>query len=129
MKIKGNIPNKKVQNVLERLLELSDEALKAVDDLKDDAIDEANKRFALKKKTSLTLPKYKNAGKSQEMREAASFHEYEKEYHELHVAEAIKVASVEKVKTLRQALSALQTYVNSEKAVSEMLGYGQTPTP
>ena len=127
MKIKGTPPpSGEVLNILERILLLSDQALEAVDQLKEDAIDEANKKVALKKKISLTLPKYSTAGKSQEMREAAAFHEYEKEYKEQHVAEAVKTASVEKVKTLRQVLSAFQTYVNSEASVAQMLGYGQS---
>lgn len=130
MKIKGNVPSsEKVLNVLDRLLVLSDVSLAAVEDLKTFIVDAAKKKSHYETKKAVALIKYKDSGKSQDMRDAHANDDIQEAREESYIAEALKVYQTEKVKTLRQTLSALQTFVNSEKSVADMLRFGQDNTP
>jgi hypothetical protein len=124
MKLHGKIPKKlELGEVTTRILELSEEALAACDELHEDALAAGNAKHALEKKKALTLPKYQNSAKSAASREALAFPEYADEHEAYEQADSIKTASIERVRTLRQVLSALQTIANSERQVASLLQY------
>ena len=127
MKLKKD-PNLVTGTVAEQLLELSDKTMDKINQLYEDVKNAARCKFEYEKKRSNVLWKYKDAGKSQELREAASFHEYETEYKAYVESAALKEASVEAIKTYRQLLSSLQTYLNNERSEREFTKYGD-PTP
>ncbi len=127
MKVSGAPPRAKLDadNVIERIIELSEEALQSCEQLKADCIRAAKAKFALEHKKAKVLPKYSTAAKSQVQRDALAFEEYSEEYEENETAEALKAAAIRKVDTLRQVLSSLQTIANVKKHEANALQYGQ----
>lgn len=118
--------NKLSDNILESLLQLSEDAKSACEELATVAVDCATKKDALKRAEAKALLNNRNNGKSQEIRAAFADAEFADEREEYYKVEAKKEVLVETIKTLRQILSAHQTYVSSQKSVADMLGYGQT---
>jgi len=65
-------------------------------------------------------------GKNRDEREAKASPFFEQEKFASELAEALKEASLEKVRGLRTQLSALQTIVASRRSELEAMSYGQT---
>jgi len=113
-------------NILDSLLQISSDVKDACDELATVAVDCASKKDKLKRAEAKALLNNRNNGKSQEIRAAFADAEFADERLEFYKVEARKEVLVETIKTLRQILSAHQTYVSSQKSVAELLGYGQT---
>lgn len=113
-------------STLDKLMELSEKLEREVDLLAEFAEQAAVAKDFLARAKSEAVKRHKDSGKSQELRDAFADSEFADARLVSLKADNRKEAQLEKVKSLRQILSALQTFVNSEKAVAEMLGYGQS---
>lgn len=115
-------PSAKVGTILEELLTKSTELMDANDLLREYAEEDANAQNALgmaKAKAFLLA-----SGKNKEERESMADAHFAEERHLALLAKGKKESQLERVRSLRQILSAFQTYVNSEKAVADMLTFG-----
>lgn len=123
MKIKGQIPNTTYNEVLEQMLDASQELLSTVEELKTVSIDSANAEDDLARARAKALLQVE--GKNKDEREAKVDHKFADERKKSLVLKATKEALLEKVRSQRQVLSALQTYVNTTKAEINAFQYGQ----
>lgn len=122
----NQVPSAKAGNILEELLTKSQELMVANDSLRQYAEDDANAQNELGKAKAKAF--LLATGKNKEERESKADAGFAEERHKALLAKGRKEAQLERVRSLRQILSAFQTYVNSEKAVADMLNYGHDQT-
>ena len=123
MKLKGNPQEPKYNSILEEIYHRSHELMQACQELADDGRDAAHKRDALGRARAKAF--LMAEGKNKEEREAKADAHYADERLDSFIADANKEACHEKVRSLRQTLSALQTIANSTKAEVDAFHYGQ----
>lgn len=127
MKIKGTLPTpdtSKYHSVLEEMLDNSKKLLEACNQLKQDAVSSAEDEDAMAraKAKSFLLAE----GKNKETREANADAGWAEARLKAFKSKANANAQLELVRSLRQILSALQTYANSSKAEADAIHYGQS---
>jgi len=125
MKLNKGSFSPKFNSVLDEMLDCSRELMEAVEELKRDARADAEKSDIMARAKAKAIILSKDKGKSAEIREAYADAGYAEQRKEAFLAKAEKEAQLEKVRGLRQRLSALQTFVNSTKAEADAFHYGQ----
>lgn len=120
MKIKGSPPS---SDIGQTIISLSQLLGKECDRLEEVGNDKAVKEDKYERLKSDAI-KIQTA-KSKELREANAFDSFADAKLEFEKASNLQTAIIERVRSLRQTLSALQTLANQNKAVAEMLGFGQ----
>jgi hypothetical protein len=125
MKIKGQIPRYSEHQVgiLDEMWQKSQELMEACDELARDGRDNAEKKDTLAREKAKAF--LLSQGKNKEERESKADAYYADARKDAYLAEAAKEAQLEKVRSLRQVLSALQTIANSSKAEADAIHYGQ----
>lgn len=132
MKLKGN-PSTYTQhtgeysNILEEIVIRSRELMAACDQLASDGRENAEKKDVLGRAKARAF--LQAQGKNKEEREAKADAHYANERLDSYLAESAKEAQLERVRSLRQVVSALQTVANSTKSELDALHYGQDGTP
>jgi len=98
---------------------------KAIEDLFEAGRDWAEKNSVYRKAKSQALLQVVT-GKNRDEREAKASPFFEQQKFQSELAEAVKEATLERVRGLRTQLSALQTIVASRRSEMEAMSYGQT---
>ena len=110
-------------NPVQQLFAISREAAEVCRQFDISTEDEATKEVIYLDKYSEAMRN--SSGKSKEVREAQVFEEYKEELLAYKKAKAKALASLEKLRTLRQRMSAIQTILNHNKEEISLYNYGQ----
>ena len=120
MKIKGSPPSSDVGQTIISLSQLLGQECDRLEEVGNDKAVKEDKYERLKS-DAIKI----QTAKSKELREANAFDSFADAKLEFEKAANLQTAIIERVRSLRQTLSALQTLANQNKAVAEMLGFGQ----